>query len=76
MWCQMGNVITSGYKVGICDRKCSQARKSLCVSKNTWKFPEAKFTDDDPLARVEIGPVWIATYGMDEYPLRYVSERK
>ena len=29
-----------------------------------------------PLAQVEIGPIWIATYRMDEYPLRYVSETK
>ena len=48
-------------------------RVAKCHRK-TQKHLEVKFTEDDPLTRVEIGPVWIATYGMDEYPLRYVSE--
>ena len=45
-----GQVIVSVHKA---------KSRSVSVS-NTWKFPEVKFTDDDPLARVEIGPVWIA----------------
>ena len=48
-------------------------RVAKCHRK-TQKYLEGKFTEDDPLARGEIGLVWIATYGMDEYPLRYVSE--
>ena len=73
MWCQMGNVITYDYKVGKCDRKCSQVAES---HDNTRKCPEGKSTDDDPWHRSKSGPIWIATYRMDENPLRYVSETK
>ena len=34
----------------------------------TRKYPEGKFTDDDPLARVEIGP------NMDSHLVRSVSK--
>ena len=43
MWCQMGNVITSGYTVGKCDRKCSQVAKT---HGNTRKCPEGKSADE------------------------------
>ena len=59
MWCQMGNVITYDYKVGKCDRKCSQVAES---HDNTRKCPEGKSTDDDPWHRSKSGPIWIATY--------------
>ena len=60
---KMGNVITSGYNVGISDRKSSQVKKtSRSVTKTPGNIQRVKFTDDDPLARVEIGPIWIANY--------------
>ena len=34
----MGNVITSGYKVGKCDRKCSQVAKSVIITpRKIWR---------------------------------------
>ena len=53
-----GQVIVSVHKT---------ESRSVSVS-NTWKFPEVKFTDDDPLARVEIGP------NMDSHLVRCVSK--
>ena len=53
------NVIRHNNIIGKRDWDISKVAK---CQRKAQKHLERKSTDDEPLARIEIGPIWIATY--------------